>query len=70
MAAEPESGFDARGPCSRRGAVCPPAPLVALSMSHHERKEVQATLPFYVEPFDWVPPGAQCIESDQKVTGS
>lgn len=26
MAAEPESGLDTRGPCSRRGAVRPPAP--------------------------------------------
>lgn len=56
MAAEPESGLDTRGPCSRRGAVRPPAPLVALRISHHEMKEVQTTLPSYVEPFDWVTP--------------
>lgn len=31
-------------------------PLVALRISHHEMKEVQTTLPSYVEPFDWVTP--------------
>lgn len=48
-------------------------PSVALRIPHHEIKRgtKRNILPSYVEPFDWVTPGAaQCIESDQKGTRS